>query len=648
VSIRVLLLEDESADAELIARELRKAAADVAVHRATGRQDFELALREFAPDVVISDHNVPQFSGRGALELVRRAAPGLPFILVTGSLDEETAVAYMKAGATDYLLKDRITRLGPAVLTVLEQKRLSAEQERARVAAEEALRAQREFLRAVIDLSPNLIFVKDWDGRFVLVNQVVADIYAAPIETLLGKTDADFNPKATEIEHFLRDDRAVMESGQPKVIPEEPVTDPRTGKVRWFQTIKVPLRLPSHERPLVLAVGADITERRRLEDQVRLAQKMEAVGTLAGGVAHDFNNLLAAIRATVELALLDLPPDTPVRAELGEVLEHADRAAALTRQLLAFGRKQVLEPRIVDLKALVAGTVKMLQRVIGADVQLVLHETPDQATASADPGQVEQVLMNLCVNARDAMPRGGELAIQTERVSIDEHFCAIHPWARPGEYVRLTVSDTGVGMDAATQTRIFEPFFTTKAMGRGTGLGLAVVYGIVKQHAGLIHVYSEPGKGTSFRIYLPFRAEMPEAVVLEDDEDLAGGSERLLLAEDDDAVRGSATKLLRRLGYEVVAVANGSEASKVLTEQGDAFDLAVLDVVMPGMPGPVVFQHVHARHSKLRFLFTTGYSPGTSHLEPLNALPARVLTKPYGIREMARAVRRALDEGRGS
>ncbi|MDP3911502.1 MAG: ATP-binding protein, partial [Gemmatimonadales bacterium] len=535
MSIRVLLLEDVPADAELLARELRKVDPDVAVHRVTGREEFERALRDVAPDVVISDHNLPHFSGWDALQLVRQTAARVPFILVTGSLNEETAVEYMKAGAADYLLKDRITRLGPAVRAVLEQKRAREEQERARVAAEEALRAQREFLRAVVDLSPNLIFVKDWDGRFVLVNQAVADLYGTTVEALVGKTDADFNPNVTEIEPFLRDDRALMEGGRPKLIPEEPVTDARTGKVRWFQTVKVPLRLPSHDRPLVLGVATDITERRRLEDQVRLAQKMEAVGTLAGGVAHDFNNLLAAIMATVELALLDLPSDSPVRGDLAEVLEHADRAAALTRQLLAFGRKQVLEPRIVDLNSLVAGIVKMLTRVIGEDVQLVLEETPDQTTVSSDPGQFEQVLMNLCVNARDAMPRGGELAVLTERVLIDEEFCATHPWARPGDYVRLTVSDTGIGMDAATQARIFEPFFTTKAMGRGTGLGLAVVYGIVKQHGGLIHVYSEPGKGTSFRIYFPFRAEVPEALAPEDAGELVGGSERILLAEDDDA-----------------------------------------------------------------------------------------------------------------
>lgn len=389
----------------------------------------------------------------------------------------------------------------------------------------------------------------------------------------------------------------------------------------------------------------DVTRQKQLEEQLRLTQKMEAVGTLAGGVAHDFNNLLAAIRSTVDLALLDLEAESPVRKDLGEVGGLVDRAAALTRQLLAFGRKQVLEPRALDLNALLSGTVKMLERIIGEDVRLAVHQTTDPTTVLADPGQLEQVLMNLCANARDAMPDGGELAILTERVLIDEHFCETHPWARPGDYVRLTVSDTGVGIDPPTQARIFEPFFTTKELGRGTGLGLAVVYGIVKQHGGLIHVYSELRKGTAFRIYLPFHAGVPEAMAAEATAELVGGTETILLAEDDDALRATETRLLERLGYRVIAAADGREAVEVLGQQGDAIHLAILDVVMPELPGPAVVEQVRPRYPKLRFLLTSGYSPGTSHMTPVQDLPADVLSKPYGIRELARAVRRALDAG---
>ncbi len=511
--------------------------------------------------------------------------------------------------------------------------------------SEEALRLHEALLRQIVDANPSLIFVKDWEGRYTLINKAFADIVGTTRERLAGKTDAEFGRDQAQVEQTLRHDRDVMTTGQSGSVPEEPITDAATGQVRWFQVMKVPLVLPGMGGgpQHVLGVASEITERKRLEEQVRLAQKMEAVGTLAGGVAHDFNNLLGAIKSTVELILLDLEPSGSLRDELQHVDQIVDRAAQLTRQLLAFGRKQVLEPRSVDLNALVEDTTRMLRRLIGEDIELVVRPTTDPTTVQADPGQIEQVLMNLCVNARDAMPEGGELAILTERVLIDDEFCRTHPWARVGDYVRLTVSDVGAGMDAATLARIFEPFFTTKELGRGTGLGLAVVYGIVKQHGGLIHVYSEVGRGTAFRIYLPFHTAEPEALAAAGAAELVGGTETILLAEDDDVLRATATRLLERLGYHVIAVANGREAIEVLTHRGDVVHLAILDVVMPGAGGIAVLEHVHALHPKVRYLFTTGYSPGTSHMAPLQHLPARVLPKPYGFHALAQAVRRALE-----
>jgi CheY-like chemotaxis protein len=265
----------------------------------------------------------------------------------------------------------------------------------------------------------------------------------------------------------------------------------------------------------------------------------------------------------------------------------------------------------------------------------------------ADPGQIEQVLMNLAVNSRDAMPEGGEVAIFTQYIHLDADFCASHPWARLGDYAMLTVSDTGAGMDAATQARIFEPFFTTKELGRGTGLGLAVVYGIVKQHHGFIHVYSEPGKGTTFRVYLPLYSDGPVVArtspvpsqVLE-------GTETILLVEDDTALRIATTKILERLGYTIHAVPSAEAALELLEERGDAIQLAMVDVVMPGMGGRQLFDRIHADRPELPFIFTTGYSPGTSHTEPLRTLPALFLPKPYGIRDLGQIVRRGLEEGR--
>jgi CheY-like chemotaxis protein len=370
---------------------------------------------------------------------------------------------------------------------------------------------------------------------------------------------------------------------------------------------------------------------------------MEAIGTLAGGVAHDFNNLLAVIKASVDLALMDLAPDAPVREELAQTMQAIDRATALTRQLLAFGRRQVLEAQSVEMRDLLSGITKLLDRILGADVTLTLHQTPDVTTVLADPGQLEQVVMNLCVNARDAMPEGGELRLSNERVAIDAEFCATHPWAKPGDYVRLTISDTGVGMDAQTQARIFEPFFTTKAMGRGTGLGLSVVYGIVRQHDGLIHVYSEPGHGTSFKIYLPFHGAPVAAPETGAKSRPVGGTETILLAEDDDVLRVTASRLLQRLGYRVIPAATGKEALGSLAEKGEEIDLVMLDLVMPGMNGVAVYQQTHPEHPRVRFLFTTGYSPDTSHVPGMQSLPGQVLPKPYGLVQLAQAVRRAME-----
>ncbi|MGH7466044.1 MAG: ATP-binding protein, partial [Longimicrobiales bacterium] len=381
----------------------------------------------------------------------------------------------------------------------------------------------------------------------------------------------------------------------------------------------------------------------RLEEQVRLAQKMEAVGTLAGGVAHDFNNLLTAIRGNAELAMMELPEDTPAREDLAQIGELVDRATAVTRQLLAFGRKQVLEPQTLDLNALIENSGNILRRFIGEDIELKTVFTDEPATVWADPNQLDQILMNLSLNSRHAMPHGGELMIATERTTLDDNFRKLHPWATPGEYVCLSVSDTGTGMSAETVARIFEPFFTTKGPGQGTGLGLAVVYGIVKQHAGLIHVYSEPDQGTTFKIYLPYHAAAVEAPAdVPRTEPAPGARTTILFVEDEEAVRGVAVKQLRRLGYHVLEATNGSQALEALTERSGRVDLVMLDVVMPVMGGPQAHSEIIRRFPTLKFLFMTGYSPSTSHLTPLSGIPGQILHKPFGLSELAAAVEHAL------
>ena len=631
--IRVLMLEDDEHDAALIKRELGRLAPPPEVRRASTAQNFEAALAEYSPHIILCDHNIPSFNGRAALELAHRVRPDIPFILVTGSLDEETAVAYLKAGATDYILKDRLVRLGPAILEAMEREQQRRE-----------LRTQQRLLRQLIDANPNLIFVKDWDGRFLLVNQSTADIYGTTVEQLVGKTDADFNPNGAEVEHFLRDDREVMSTGIPKQIAEERVTNPATGETRWFQTIKVPLRLPDEAGTRLLGVATEITERKRLEEQLMQSQKMEAVGQLAGGVAHDFNNILTAIVGYTDLLAADFSPNDRRLEDLEEIRKSARRAAALTRQLLAFSRKQVLEPKVIDLNAVVQNLDKMLRSLISENVDLRIHFAPDLDATRADPTQVEQVIMNLAINARDAMPDGGTLTIETANVTLDADYAARHVSVLPGEYVMLAVSDTGHGMDEDTKARIFEPFFTTKPLGRGTGLGLSTVYGIVKQHGGNIWLYSEPDKGTTFKVYLPTVdavAESPGAApngVIQ-----RKGHETVLVAEDDEPLRRLTYRALTNLGYTVLQADRASTALDLARRHKGPIDLLLTDVVMPDMNGRKLAETLRAARPTLRVLFMSGYPDGAITHHDMLEKGVAYLAKPFTTDAIARRVREMLD-----
>jgi two-component system cell cycle sensor histidine kinase/response regulator CckA len=633
VTTRVLLVEDNPSDADLVEMAIRRAVPDLETRQVQTEAEFLHQLKTFKPDLVISDHKLPQFSGNRALELSRQDNQDRPFLLVTGSIDEETAVEYMKAGATDYLLKDRTARLGAAVLAALKQAHQRS-----------ALSMQQLLLQKVIDTDPSLIFVKDFDGRFVLVNRAVAEIYSCAVEDLLGKTDADFNSNKGEVEHFLRNDREVMERGEPKLISEEPVTNPATGITRWFQTIKVPLTLPGHNVRMMLGVGTDITPRRQLEEQLRQSQKMEAVGRLAGGIAHDFNNVLTAILGYSQMLLLDLPEGDARREDVQEIEHAANRAATLTRQLLAFSRRQVLQPQILDLNALVQNLDKFLRRLIGEDVDLRVHPTPDLWLVSADSGQMEQVIMNLAVNSRDAMPTGGKLTIETCNVELDAAYAQRHIAVTPGEYVMLAVSDTGTGMDEETQARIFEPFFTTKGSAKGTGLGLSTVYGIVKQSGGSIWVYSEVGRGTTFKVYLPRATSTgaPLRPARAEPTDLRG-TETILLVEDEDSVRSLAAKVLRGLGYQVLEAKLGREALAVADNHAEQIDLLLTDVVMPEYSGSELSRRLAEHRPSIRVLFMSGYTDEAIIHHGVLAANINYLQKPFTPDVLAAKVREVLE-----
>ena len=508
--LRLLMVEDSEDDAAMLLRELRRGGYDVMHERVETSVALLAALNNQKWELVISDHSMPHFSGLDALNILRSNGSEVPFIFVSGTMGEEAAVAALKDGAQDYVMKTNLKRLVPAV--------------------------QRE----------------------------------------------------------LREAR---------------------------------------ERQ----------ERKQLERQVQQLHKFEAIGRLAGGIAHDFNNVIGAILGWAELCQEEAKPGTHLHERLGKIKDQTKRAAGLTSQLLSFARRQILQPKKIDLNIHVLQGMSLLRRVIGEHITVTVHTAHDLNVALVDPVQADQVLMNLCLNARDAMPNGGQLVINTSNVEIGEEFRSLHSYARPGSYVLLSVSDNGIGMEPKTVEQIFEPFFTTKDLGKGTGLGLATVYGIVKQHGGFIEVDSAPGKGTTFQVYLPAGSGAPETREAQSEEKARRGSETILLAEDHEGLRQSAQEMLEALGYRVILAADGREAVRLFQANCEQVGLVVLDVVMPGLSGPDALLQMTALKPTLPVVFTTGYTSEVASLTSMLEKGASFLQKPYSQRSLGQTIRGVLD-----
>jgi PAS domain S-box-containing protein len=409
----------------------------------------------------------------------------------------------------------------------------------------------------------------------------------------------------------------------------------------WFNT---PLRDAGGKIVGVLSMVHDVTEKTQLERQLQTAQRMEAVGTLAGGIAHDFNNALTGIFGFGEMLRAQLAGNERAVSNLNEVLRCAERASTLTRQLLTYSRRQIIEPVNLGLNTVITELLKLVSKVVGEHIELRTSLAKNLPTVRADLGQIEQVVMNLVLNARDAMPGGGQLVIETGLASLDAEYVRYHPYMSVGSYVVLTISDTGIGMDQKTQERVFEPFFTTKGPDRGTGLGLAMVYGIIKQHNGFIHLYSEPGKGTTFKIYLPPVEAAPDVIVSSKPSEIHGGKETVLLAEDDESVRMFAEWTLTELGYTVLAARNGEDALEVFNRNKEKISLALLDVVMPVKGGKESYEVMHKIQPGLKVIFMSGYTANAVHESFVLIAGVPFLEKPFGPAALARKVREVLDE----
>jgi len=509
----------------------------------------------------------------------------------------------------------------------------------ARKKGEEALLQSERLNRNLINHLPHRIVVKDVDSviRFCNPNYAM-DLGLLP-EQVVGRDAFAFHPaKLAEAYHAA--DREVVVHGVPKEVDEPYVV---AGQERWVHTVKVPYRDERGSIVGILAVFEDITERKNLEERLRQSQKMEAIGSLAGGVAHDFNNLLTGILGFCELITLSLGKDDPIAADVEQIRRCGERATGLTRQLLTFSRKQSLAVQIVDLNALVVELDGMLRRIVDESIEIRTVLSPELGRVKVDPGQIGQVLMNLVVNARDAMPSGGSLTIETANIELDEAFADSQLATVAGSYVMLTVTDDGCGMDAAVASRIFEPFFTTKEQGKGTGLGLATVYGIVHQSNGNIRCYSEPGLGTSFKIFLPRFDEADARVVLEKAGPPARGSETVLVAEDDEAVRAVVVKILTIEGYSVLQSESGTEALRAYGSPEIPIDLLISDLVMPGINGYELMRQMTITRPDLKALFMSGYTENTVLRQRTTEDGAFFLPKPFSKDALSRKVREVLD-----
>jgi two-component system, cell cycle sensor histidine kinase and response regulator CckA len=640
-ALRLLIVDDAPEYSRMVAELVRLTDGGQDAHIETAAS-YETALSAFERtpfDVALFDYWLGSRTGLMLMRDLRARGVTTPIVVMTGRGAEEIAVEAMRAGAADYVSKADLT-VEVVGRTIRHALALSGE-ERQRRQAESALRANEERFRALVENSSDALMLVDAEGRVTYITPSSTRQIGRAAADVVGRSIFDFlHPDDREALGSAMADAAARPGG---AVGTEIRVQHADGDMHDMEAIVVN-RLEDPSVRAIVVTARDVTERRRLEEQLRHAQKMEAIGQLAGGIAHDFNNLLTAILGYCNLILDDMSEADPLRVDLEEIRLAGQRAASLTRQLLAFGRRQILQPQVVDLNSLVGQMERLLRRLIGEDVELVTALSPDIARVRVDAASIEQVLVNLVVNSRDAMPEGGQLTIETSMTDLDRSYAGVHVAETPGRYVMLAVADTGHGMDAATRARIFEPFFTTKPQGKGTGLGLATVYGIVKQNGGHIWVYSEVDRGTVLKVYLPVaesdgaRQDNGRPAAAHEDR----GWETVLLVEDEDAVRTLAREVLRRHGYVVLEARHGVDALRIAEQHSDPIHLMISDVVMPHMSGRDLAARLVTARPGMKVLFMSGYTDHAVMHRDLTP-DAAFLQKPFTPENLARKVRSVLE-----
>ena len=633
--MHILLLEDNLRDRQLLEKALMNEELVCQITHARSKTEFQAALEQAEYDLIISDFTLPGYSGIAALTASREFQPDTPFIFVAGTIGEEQVAESLKSGATDFVLKNRLNRLGPAVRRALREAHERKERQR----AEERVRVQSSALEAVA----NGIILTDAAGKILFGNKAFCTMTGYALEEILGKTP-NFLNSGKHNAGFFRDLWNTILTG--RVWQGELINRRKDGTLYNEEMTITPVQRSNGEISHFIAVKQDITKQKQRKEQLHQARKMEAIGQLAGGIAHDFNNLLTVIHGNVQLVLMD---ESQLKEEnrqcLKQVTDATERAADLTRQLLAFGRKQVVQFQPLNLNHVISNFTKMLKRVIGEHIALQCRCAKNLPFVSADVGMIEQLLLNLIVNARDAMPRGGSIVITTEAVSVDASHAETHPEAQTGEFVCIAVGDTGTGIYPEYLPRIFEPFFTTKEAGKGTGFGLATVYGIVKQHRGWIEVTSQVGNGTTFKIFLPAstsgvaRKSAPRMKVIP-----AIGHEKILLVEDDADVRMVTRGFLEGSGYQIWEAANGLEALNVWKTNASQIDLLLTDFIMPGgLNGWELADRLRGDRPGLKVILMSGYN---SDLPGKIQSHGHILPKPFSWESLTETVRSCLDTAR--